>query len=103
MRSNSVNSPAVAARFHVEDWSKDDDSYMYSDTDYTYVIVCTDTGDELDRFWGSSYSNSSGTTEDGARAVRIEGGEAAISNYDGTEKRVALPVDVRIVDGGAAI
>lgn len=85
-------------RFEVHVDERDDDSYMYSNTHYTYVVASSETGDELLRFSGSWDESASGSSKRGVETVDIEGNEAVATHYDGTIERVALPTAITIVD-----
>lgn len=92
-------------KFRVLSLAKSDDSYMYSDTDYSYYVVSVATGDQLWSYFGSDYQNAKGSTRDGTESVTFtpEGDAFVVTGYDKSEKRVELPSSVRSIDGGRKI
>lgn len=94
----------MAERFIVKERRRDDDSYMYSDTSYTYLVISVETGDELMRFEGSVDRNSSGTSSSGARWVEIlDDAEVRVTDYDGQIELHPLPRTLRISEDGNKI
>ena len=91
--------------FRVVSFQKSDDSYMYSDTDYSYYVVFVATGDQLWSYFGSDYQNANGSKQDGTRSVDFtpEGDAFVVTGYDKSEERVELPSSVRMIDGGGKI
>ena len=82
-------------KFEIICHTKDDDSYFYSDTDYSWVIVSTETGDELTAFYGHSCQRRDGNSEAGV--------ENAVFSEDGKKKTWKLPKRGDLVDEGHAI
>ena len=78
-------------RFEIHSHRRDDDSYMYSDTDYDWWISCVESGDELASFSGSSYQRAGSSTEEGVRSVAFDGDFVVGTRYDGQVERVELP------------
>lgn len=91
--------------FSIDHYTKDDDSYMYSDTRYYWDIRSSEFGDEFCSFSGYSNQSSAGTQEGGADRVAFsEDGSAVVAtNYDGTEDRKALPVALKLANRGAQL
>ncbi|MFL5728997.1 MAG: hypothetical protein ACJ75J_05855 [Cytophagaceae bacterium] len=86
------------SRFEILEFSKDDESYFYSHSDYSFHILCKETGDELWRFSGSTSSDRDSNREDGVRYVEIDETEteALVLYYDGKEEKIELPGQVTI-------
>ena len=96
-----MNEPARSKRFIVEERQRDDDSYMYSYTSYTYLVISVETGDELMRFGGSVDSDSSGTRSSGASQVEIiDEAEVSVTNHDASVEVHELPTELRTSDDG---
>ena len=104
---DSVRSMTKSAdgRFEIIVHREDDDSYFYSDTDYSWYVRSVETGDELASFSGSSSSGRSGSDERGTRTVRFSESSDVVeaTNVDGTINRIELPAGIDIVDGGRGV
>jgi hypothetical protein len=85
--------------------TKDDDSYMYSDTDYSWFVVSKQTGDALVERSGHWYQRRSGDSTGGVSSMSFsEQGEAVVARgFDESIERIELPADVRVVADGASI
>ncbi len=92
-------------KFEIVEYAKDDDSYMYSDTDYYWHVASVQTGDELASYSGYHNESSAGVQKGGARSVGFNEDmtEVIISNYDKEAERLELPENVELVDEGHAI
>lgn len=90
-------------RFEIIAHRRDDDSYFYSDTDYSWFVRSLETGDELASFFGSDNAGRLGSSTNGVASVSIDDTEVVAIHHDGTVERVALPVRIEIIEGGAAI
>jgi hypothetical protein len=93
----------MTAKYEVLVNTRDDDSHMYSNTSYTFYVVSSDTGDELDTFSGRDDQDASGRRTEGVDSVVIEGGEMVAKHYDGKVERRPLPTKIEIVDDGKQI
>ena len=76
---------------------------MYSDIREAWYIVSCETGDMVLEFFGSSYSNSSGTKTSGVEYVDLEPSCVVAHHYDGKTERHELPPRVDIAPDGATI
>jgi hypothetical protein len=92
-------------KFEIVYQTRDDDSYFYSYTDYSWYVIAVATGDELMDFYGHWNQGRGDDDKGGAENVTFTSNSDAVvvNNFDGTTERHELPVDVRIVDGGNAI
>lgn len=92
-------------KFEIIEYRKDDDSYFYSDTDYSYYVVSVEMGDELFAFYGHSYSGRSGTDEGGVKKVSFSDDNKLIEvdHYDGKKETFELPAELSFADKGKAI
>ena len=100
-----MNEISKNGKFEIIEYQKDDDAYFYSDTDYSYYVTSTETGDELFAFYGHSYSGRNGTDEAGTKKVSFDNDDCSIivDYYDGNRETYELPVDVWFADKGKAI
>jgi len=90
-------------RFEIHTHRRDDDSYFYSDTDYSWWIAIVETGDEIAQFSGSSCDRRDGLHEDGVERVCFDGGFVVATGYDGKVERVELPASWQVSDDGKRI
>ena len=74
-------------RFELHLFTRDDDSYFYSATNYYWHIISVETGDELFSFSGSSHQDSGGSRESGVKDVYFLPGNTGIvaMHYDGSQ------------------
>jgi len=95
----------MSKKFEVIDYSRDDDSYMYSDTDYYWHVRSLQSGDELADYSGSDCENSAGRTRSGIRTVTLDEENLTVTAvpYEGDPKVLELPEKITFVDGGAKI
>ena len=100
-----MNKLSKNGKIEIMNYQKDDDSYFYSDTDYSNYVASIETGDELFDFYGHSYSGRGGTDEGGVEKVSFENEENSIKveHYDGKIEHFELPVEVSFADKGTAI
>jgi hypothetical protein len=103
VRAQARHARRMAAKYEVLVNARDDDSYMYSNTSYTYYVVSTDTGDELDQFSGSDDETAKGRSRKGVASVVIDGGQMVAKHYSGKLERRPLPTKIKIVDRGKQI
>jgi hypothetical protein len=89
-------------RFEIHLFTRDDDSYFYSSTDYYWYVTSVETGDELFSFSGTSSQDSSGSKETGVKDVYfLNDGLGIIALLDdGSQNSYPLPVRIVIVDNG---
>jgi hypothetical protein len=89
-------------RFEIHLFTRDDDSYFYSSTDYHWHVTSVETGDELFSFSGSSSQDSSGSKETGVQDVDfLDDGLGIIAlPYDGSPTSYPLPARIDIVENG---
>jgi hypothetical protein len=85
--------------------TRDDDSYFYSDTRFSWIVTAVATGDSIIEFSGDWNQDSHGVDKSGTECVvfSTSGDEVIASYFDGTTKRCELPSKVKIVDHGHAI
>lgn len=87
-------------RFEIHVECTDDDSYMHSDTDYSFHVAIVETGDEIAQFGGREFRDAGGSRTWGVQSVAFEGNAIVARHYDGKVERLELPVRVAIVDEG---
>jgi hypothetical protein len=80
--------------------SRDDDSYMYSYSSFSFHVCSTEFGDELCDFSGSHDGDSSGWRKSGTQDVKIEGNFVVATDAEGSERRVELPVQLALAEDG---
>jgi hypothetical protein len=92
-------------KFEIIYHTRDDDSYMYSDTDYSWFVKSMQTGDEIASYSGHWYQNSSGDSQGGVESVEFDddGGTIVATQFDGKVERLELPENVELVDGGRQV
>ena len=90
-------------RFEILFFSKDDDSYFYSNSREEWHVRSIETGDELHYFTGSIDSDSSGTRTRGIERVFFKDKYVVTVDYSGEEKKYALPEKIEIVNGGKSL
>ncbi len=92
-------------KFEIIEHQTDDDSYFYSDTDYSYYVASVETGDELFDFYGHSYSGRGGVDKGGVKKISFENDKNSIKveHYDGEIEHFELPIEVTFADKGKAI
>jgi hypothetical protein len=90
-------------RFEIFENRRDDDSYMYSYSSYSFHVVSCETGDEIASYSGSWDQDGSGSRQSGVESVTFEHDEIVARHYDGTIERERLPTSIDIVEGGKAI
>jgi hypothetical protein len=78
-------------RFEILYNTRDDDSYMYSYSSFSFHVCSTEFGDEILSFSGRSDSDSSGTRESGTQSVRFDGDWVIARDADGKLEKVQLP------------
>ena len=95
--------PNVKERFEIIYRTKDDDSYFYSNTDYTWYVRSLQTGDELFCFSGYSNADAHSSREEGVSSVHFDGYKVVAKHFDGKLEVHELPTDIQIVEKGNAI
>jgi hypothetical protein len=85
--------------YQILEHSRDDDSYMYSYSSFTFHVCSKDFGDEMCSFSGSHDGDSSGWRKSGVQEVRIDGNFAVGTHENGREERVELPVKLELQEG----
>jgi hypothetical protein len=92
----------VQKKFSIEETRKDDDSYFYSYTRYSWHVISTDTGDELFDFYGTDDEDQGGRTETGVRNVRFHDTKHAIvveyAENGKPDEEIELPIKVWLTD-----
>jgi hypothetical protein len=89
-------------RFEIHLFTRDDDSYFYSNTDYYWYITSVETGDELFSFSGSDSQDSNGSKKNGVEHVDFmqNGLGVIVLNSEGSQESFRLPSQIDIVEGG---
>jgi len=92
-------------RFELHYFTRDDDSYFYSNTDYYWHVTSVETGDELFSFSGTSNQDSSGSKESGVRHVYFSNDDLCIvaKNYNGSHDSYRLPAGIDIIENGKGL
>jgi len=100
-----VNNLSPDKRFELHYFTRDDDSYFYSNTDYYWHVTSVETGDELFNFSGTSNQDSSGSKESGVRDVYFLNDSLGVvaENYDGSQDSHRLPTGIEIVKNGKGL
>ena len=80
--------------------SRDDDSYMYSYSSFTFHVCSKEFGDEICDFSGSEDGDSAGWRKSGTQHVRIEGHFAIAVDAEDKAERVELPVKLALSEYG---
>lgn len=97
-----MNTLSPDKRFELHQFTRDDDSYFYSFTDYYWHVTSVETGDELFSFSGSSNQDSSGSKESGVKEVYFSNDDLTVValNYDGSQDSYPLPAGIVIIENG---
>jgi hypothetical protein len=92
-------------KFEILENSTDDDSYMYSDTSYHYIVASIKTGDSIKEYSGRWDEDSHGATKSGVESLTFSptSDKVIIHNFDGTVEEFILPLDINIIDEGRVI
>ena len=98
-----MNLPDVKEHFEIIYRTKDDDSYFYSNTDYTWYVRSLQTGDEVFCFSGYSNADANSSSEGGISSVHLDGYKVIARHFDGKLEEHKLPIDIQIVEKGNAI
>jgi hypothetical protein len=90
-------------RFEIHLFTRDDDSYFYSSTDYYWHVTSVETGDELFSFSGNSSQDSNGSKESGVQKVYFLNDRVEVLQYDGSKNLYPLPNGIAILENGSRL